>query len=81
MEEIKKTGYEWSLESNHRLINISEYNLLTEDALQIEDDYFTKACTKSEYLDAIEYAKIKENSTPRKTENYLEWRMYGLVPK
>jgi hypothetical protein len=80
MGEIKKTGYEWSLEAKHRLINLSEYNLLTEDASQTEDDYFTKPCTKSEYLDAIEYASVKENSTPRKTEEYLEWRMYGLVP-
>ena len=86
MKEIKKTGYEWSLEANHRILDLSEYDL-SPPALSVnggtsnaEKNYYEVRCSDFEYMDAIRNAKIKENSTPRKTENYLEWRMYGLVP-
>lgn len=73
MEEIKKTGYEWSLEANHRILDLTKYP-------GREETYFETKLTKFEYLERIDGLEIKENSTPRKTENYLEWRMYGLVP-
>ena len=80
MKEIKKTGYEWSLEANHRLIEVSHYELKCENTGYNVDDYYTLPVSKFDYMEALEHCEIKENSTPRKTENYLEWRMYGLVP-
>jgi hypothetical protein len=35
---------------------------------------------KGEFLEALSQCKVKANSMPRKTEMYLEYRMYGLVP-
>jgi hypothetical protein len=35
---------------------------------------------KNEFLEALLQCKVKANSMPRKTEMYLEYRMYGLVP-
>jgi hypothetical protein len=35
---------------------------------------------KDEFLEALSECKVKANSMPRKTEMYLEYRMYGLVP-
>lgn len=81
MKEIKKTGYEWSLESNHRLLDLHKFDLkYGEVGLSGEVAYFEKEIYKSEYLTAIENLDIKENSTPRKTDKYLEWRMYGFTP-
>ena len=81
MEEIKKTGYEWSLESNHRLLDLHNFRIgYNKPSISGEVAYFEKEICKSEYLTAIENLDIKEKSTPRKTNNYLEWRMYGFVP-
>ena len=35
---------------------------------------------KNEFLEALSQCRVKANSMPRKTEMYLEYRMYGLVP-
>jgi hypothetical protein len=35
---------------------------------------------KNEFLEALSQCKVKANSMPRKTEMYLEYRIYGLVP-
>ena len=73
MKEIKKTGYEWSLEANHRILDLTKYP-------GGEKTYFELKLVMHQYLDYISGLERKENSMPRKTENYLEWRMYGLVP-
>jgi hypothetical protein len=46
-----------------------------------EKHYFMfPTMVKSEFLEALSQCKVKANSMPRKTEMYLEYRMYGLVP-
>jgi len=80
-EEILKTGYEWSLEANHRLLDVSQYSL--NEMLRIsysEKDYHTVKVNKFEYMEAIDTCEIKENSTPRKSDMFLEYRMMGFVP-
>jgi hypothetical protein len=83
MKEIlaEKTGYEWSLEANHRILDLHKFTLeYGEVGVSGEGAYFEKKINIFEYRAAINYLDIKENSTPRKTNNYLEWRMYGFVP-
>jgi hypothetical protein len=48
--------------------------------MSCEDSYYTELITSEEFLRRIGLCKVKPNSTPRKTEMYLEYRMYGLVP-
>jgi hypothetical protein len=50
------------------------------DMASCEESYFTEKITSEEFLRRIALCKVKPNSTPRKTEMYLEYRMYGLVP-
>lgn len=84
MEEIKKTGYQWSLDSKIRLEDIGKYDIRNVSGHvateQREEDYFEVEVTKEEFFNGIGSATIVVNSTPRKTEKYLEYRMYGLVP-
>ncbi len=77
MEDIKKTGYQWSLEANLRLKRISQWD--TEWA-SYEESYYKEKITLKEFYRRIELCEVKPNSQPRKTELYLEYRMYGLVP-
>ena len=72
MEKTEKTGYEWSLEANIRLLNLSEYDTY-------EGEYFIVKLTASEFYERLSKCKVKPNSQPRKTDNFLEYRMYGLV--
>jgi hypothetical protein len=48
--------------------------------MSCEESYFTEQITSEEFLRRIALCKVKPNSTPRKTDMYLEYRMYGLVP-
>jgi hypothetical protein len=68
------TGYFWSLEANIRLLDLKT---CWPDG---EDGYFTKRITKEKFLENIANCTVKPNSQPRKTDKYLEYRMYGLVP-
>ena len=72
-ETVKKTGYDWSLEANIRVLNIGEYETY-------EGEYFLGKLTAKEFYERLAKCKVKPNSQPRKTEKYLEYRMYGLVP-
>ena len=65
------TPYDWSLESNMRVLTLSPTD---------ENWYYTEIVTKEDFLVWLGTQTIKPNSTPRKTEMYLEYRMYGLVP-
>ena len=76
MNEMK-TGYDWCLSASLRLLDIMEWDT---DMMSCEDSYFTEQITSEEFLRRIGLCKVKANSTPRKTEMYLEYRMYGLVP-
>jgi hypothetical protein len=77
MNIILKTGYEWCLEANMRILNISSWD--TQWALY-EESYYEEKIDLKEFYRRIELCKVKPNSMPRKTEMYLEYRMYGLVP-
>lgn len=80
-EEILKTGYEWSLEANHRILDLTKYQIqYGEKGIAGEGVYFEEMVSKFNYLEALGRCEIKENSIPRKTEMYLEYRLYGLVP-
>lgn len=76
MNELK-TGYDWCLSASLRLQDIMEWET---NQMSCEDSYFTELITSEEFLRRITLCKVKPNSTPRKTEMYLEYRMYGLVP-
>lgn len=72
-----KTGYEWCLDANMRLLRISEWDT---NWCSYEDSYYLEKIDVQEFYRRIEMCQVKANSTPRKTEMYLEYRMYGLVP-
>lgn len=76
MEDLK-TGYEWCLSSNMRILDIMSWDT---DMLSCEDSYHTEKITSEDFLNRISKCKVKANSTPRKSDMYLEYRMYGLVP-
>ena len=74
-----KTPYQWCLELNIRVLDLNEWPL--EWFGSKEKHYFMfPTMPKGEFLEALSQCKVKANSTPRKTEMYLEYRMYGLVP-
>lgn len=72
-----KTGYDWCLSVNLRLLDIMEWDT---NMMSCEESYYTELITSEEFLRRIALCKVKPNSTPRKTDMYLEYRMYGLVP-
>ncbi len=76
MNEMK-TGYDWCLGANYRILDLSDWD--TNEAFY-EESYYTERITSEEFLRRISLCRIKVNSRPRKTELYLEYRMYGLVP-
>lgn len=77
-ETTKKTGYEWCLEANVRLLDLREWS---DTAYEFAEHlYFTAKITAKEFYEKLEKCTVKPNSQPRKTEKYLEYRMYGMVP-
>lgn len=77
MDEIKKTGYDWCLEANIRVLNLYQWESNT---LSGEKSYFEEKISAKEFYSRLEHCEVKANSQPRKTDMYLEYRMYGLVP-
>ena len=77
MDKILKTGYDWCLDANMRIIDLSSWD--TNWSLYT-DSYYEEKIDVQEFYRRIELCRIKTNSMPRKTEMYLEYRMYGLVP-
>lgn len=75
--EIKKTGYEWCLEANVRILQLSEWD--TQYAFY-EESYYKEKIDSKTFYERLSNCKVKPNSTPRKTEMFLEYRMYGMVP-
>lgn len=76
---ITKTGYDWCLEANIRVLNLSDWDT-GEGYTFSEESYFTEKITAEDFKSRIANCTVKPNSQPRKTEMYLEYRMYGLVP-
>lgn len=72
-----KTGYEWCREANVRLLRVSQWE--TSWAFY-EESYYKEKISAKEFYKRLELCDVKPNSSPRKTEMYLEYRMYGLVP-
>jgi hypothetical protein len=75
--EITKTGYEWCLADRVRLSNLTQWPSETTDK---EKAYYEERITYTAYLEYTRKCDLVPNSNPRKTEMYLEYRMYGLVP-
>jgi hypothetical protein len=78
MENELKTGFDWCVELNMRVLDLNEWP--THMNKSSEQSYFELKITKELFLEYIKDCKIKPNSMPRKTEKYLEYRMYGFVP-
>jgi len=76
MEQKLKTGYEWCLEERLRLLRLSQWP--TQEAF-FADSYYEEKITFADFSERIKECDVKPNSIPRKTEMYLEYRMYGLV--
>ena len=72
-----KTGYEWCLDANMRILDLSSWD--TKEAFYTES-YYKEKIDLQEFYRRISFCKVKTNSMPRKTELFLEYRMYGLVP-
>lgn len=66
-----KTGYDWCLDANIRVLDLKEFE---------EDLYYSKGVDKDFFIEWLKTKEVKSNSTPRKTDKHLEYRMYGLVP-
>ena len=80
MENIKKTAYEWCLEANIRLLKLSDWDTTSNEYPFYEEAYYEEKIDAETFKARIQNCKIKPNSQPRKTDLYLEYRMYGLVP-
>ena len=79
MEDGKRTGYEWCLLANIRLLNIMDWDTDSNEFPFCEDAYFKEKIDSETFMKRIADCKVKPNSQPRKTEMFLEYRMYGLV--
>jgi hypothetical protein len=74
MLEINEcTSFLWCQEAKVRVLDLSTWP-------DGEEAYFTKNITKEKFLELLAKCKVKPNSQPRKSDMYLEYRMYGLVP-
>ena len=77
--EETKTPYEWCVEYNIRPLDLNEW---PEEWYGSKEKHFFEMpfVGRDEFLELISSCTVKPNSQPRKIEEYLEWRMYGLVP-
>ena len=72
-----KTGYEWCLQEKLRLLRLSQWPT---DETFFAESYYEEKITFSDFSERIKECDVKTNSNPRKTDLFLEYRMYGLVP-
>jgi hypothetical protein len=75
---IYKTGYEWCLEAMIRILDLNDWEG-SELVPDYEESYFREKITYDDFLGRLKGCLVKSNSIPRKTEKYLEYRMYFLV--
>ncbi len=78
-EKIWLTPYEWCIKCMMRPLDLNEWPLKWYDSKERHFFEFP-TMTETEFLETIAKCNVKYNSLPRKTEMYLEYRMYGLVP-
>src|ERR1017187_9499549 len=76
-EKIKNTGYEWCLEAKIRPISLVDWET---EWSSFEDSFYKERIDAKTFYERIGRIKVKPNSTPRKTDRYLTYRMYGMVP-
>jgi len=76
MEELK-TGFEWCTLDRVRPLNLENWQ--TNWPFYMESFYEEKI-PYLDYLEKIKSCNLKPNSMPRKSQMFLEYRMYGLVP-
>lgn len=77
MENELKTGYEWCLQEKLRLLRLSQWPT---NKTFFAESYYEEKITFSDFSERIKECDVKANSNPRKTDLFLEYRMYGLVP-
>jgi len=70
-ELMMETPYRWCLEANMRILDLEESE---------ESWYYKRIVSGREFISWLSGKKVKPNSTPRKTDMYLEYRMYGIIP-
>jgi hypothetical protein len=71
IDNVLKTPYEYSVDTNVRVLDLHVLE---------EKWYFEHKVSKEEFLTWLTDKSVKPKSMPRKTPQYLEYRMYGLVP-
>lgn len=71
IESKSATPYEFCRELNMRVLDIAPNE---------ENWYYTTVVDKDTFMTWLTQRTVKPNSMPRKTEEFLEYRMYGLVP-
>lgn len=71
-----KSGYEWCLQEKIRILDYT--NWVTDWSFYL-DSYYDEKITYEDFLLRIKKCFIKIGSNPRKSEMYLEYRMYGFV--
>jgi hypothetical protein len=74
-----QTPYDWCVEYNIRPLDLNQW---PQEWYGSKEKHFFEMSTvpRNEFLDWISECSVKPNSQPRKTEQYLEYRLYGLVP-
>ena len=73
----KKTGYEWCMYDKVRPLDLSQWET---DWSFYMDSFYEEKITYNDFYKRIEKCDYKQNSNPRKTKLFLNYRMYGLVP-
>lgn len=75
--DIKKSPYEWCLQYNVRPYEPENWCGISD---KVSFGHFHKTeIGEEDFLDRLKDVKHKENSRPRKMDEFLELRMYGLV--
>jgi hypothetical protein len=72
-----KTGYEWCLQNRVRPLNLNQWK---SDKTYSVKSFYEEKIDNVTFMGRIQKCDVKTNSTPRKTEMFLGYRMYGLVP-
>jgi len=74
---MKKTGYDWCVDANLRILDLINWDTEMADC---DESYFTELIDVQEFYRRLALCRVKANSMPRKTDLFLEYRMYGFTP-
>ena len=75
MEELK-TGFEWCVLDRVRPLDLKQWETTWPFYME---SFYEEKIPYLDYLGRIKKCDLKPNSMPRKSEMFLEYRMYGLV--